>query len=265
MNAQELFSAGKLAEAITAALEQVRNKPTDVNARFFLAELLCFDGAWERADKQLDVMMQQSQEPNMFALLFRQLVRGEVAREQIFRDGRAPDVMVELPQYAQKQLRVCLELRNGDLGAAKTIADEIEGSRPGFSGKVNGKPFGGGVRDLDDRIGTVIELITAHGKCFWVPWENIKSIEFVKPERPLDLMWRKATVDIAGGPGGEVYVPVRYPLADASQWSADAKLGRGTDWFGDENGAICGVGQRMVLVGDEPMSILEIETISQEA
>ena len=163
MNAQDLFSAGKLPEAITAALEQVRNKPTDVNARFFLAELLCFDGAWERADKQMDVLMQQASEPNMFAILFRQLVRGEVAREQIFRDGRAPELMVQLPEYAQDQIRICLEFRVGDLAAAKSLADRVVAARPQYQGQVNGKPFSGGVRDLDDRIGTVAEFITAHG------------------------------------------------------------------------------------------------------
>ncbi|MBN8602668.1 MAG: SciE type virulence protein [Planctomycetes bacterium] len=265
MNAQDLFSAGKLPEAITAALEQVRNKPTDVNARFFLAELLCFDGAWERADKQMDVLMQQASEPNMFAILFRQLVRGEVAREQIFRDGRAPELMVELPEYAQDQIRICLEFRVGDLAAAKSLADRVEAARPQYQGQVNGKPFSGGVRDLDDRIGTVAELITAHGKCFWVPWESVKAIEFSKPERPLDLLWRKAKVDIANGPSGEVYMPVRYPMLQPASYSPDVKLSRGTEWLGDEQDAVCGIGQRMLLVGEDPVSILEIETLVRES
>lgn len=265
MNAQELFSAGKLSEAIAAALEQVRNKPTDVNARFFLAELLCFDGAWERADKQLDVMMQQSKEPNMFAILFRQLVRGEVAREQIFRDGRAPELMVELPEYAQTQIRICLEFRATDLGAAKALADQAESARPQFTGSVNGKPFSGGVRDLDDRLGGVAEIITAHGKCYWVPWENIKSIEFTKPERPLDLLWRKAKVDISGGPSGEVYMPVRYPMLDAASCSAEVKLSRGTEWVGEDDEAVAGIGQRMLLVGEDPMSIMEIDSLTSES
>jgi type VI secretion system protein ImpE len=264
MSAQELFTAGKLPEAIAAALENVRNKPTDVNARFFLAELLCFDGAWERADKQLDTMMQQSSEPNMFAILFRQLVRGEVAREQIFRDGRAPELMVELPEYAKSQIRICLEFRAGDMAAAKSLADQAEAARPQFQGLVNGKAFSGGVRDLDDRLGGVAEVITAHGKCYWVPWENVKSIEFSKPERPLDLLWRKARVEITGGPSGEVYMPVRYPMLDANSCSPEVKLSRGTEWVGEEDEAVAGIGQRMLLVGEDPVSLLEIESLTRD-
>jgi len=261
MDAQDLFSAGKLTEAIAAALEYVRNKPADVNARFFLAELLCFDAAWERADKQLDVMMQQASEPNLFAILFRQLMRGEVAREQIFRDGRAPELMVELPEYAKDQIRICLEFRTGDRAAAKALADQVEAARPQFQGQVNGQAFSGGVRDLDDRIGVVAEFITPHGKCFWVPWESVKSIEFEKPGRPLDLLWRKAQVDIAGGPSGEVYLPVRYPMLDSAAAKSEVKLGRGTEWVGEEQEAISGIGQRMLLVGEDPIPILEIQSL----
>ena len=263
MSAQDLFAKGQLAEAIEAALHAVRNKPSDLNARFFLAELLCFDGAWERADKQLEALLQQAKEPHVFAMLFRQLIRAEVIREQVFRDGRAPEVMVDLDEHAQMQLRLGLALRSQDMAEVKSLAEQAEAIRPQFSGSVNGTGFSGGVRDLDDRISGVYEILTSNGKYLWIPTAAVKSIEFDKPERPLDLIWRKATIDVIGGPGGEVYMPVRYPFANLAQWDVATKLGRGTSWIGDEDSAICGIGQRMLLLGEDAKSLMEIDNLSK--
>ena len=47
--ARDLYTAGKLAEAIEAATAEVRSRPTDHSARGFLAELLCLSGDIERA------------------------------------------------------------------------------------------------------------------------------------------------------------------------------------------------------------------------
>lgn len=263
MSAQDLFAKGQLTEAMEAALNAVRNKPSDLNARFFLAELLCFDGAWERADKQLDALLQQAKEPHVFAMLFRQLIRAEVIREQVFRDGRAPEVMVDLDEHAQTQLRLGLALRSQNLAEVRSLAEKSESIRPQFSGCFNGNAFSGGIRDLDDRISGVYEILTSNGKYLWVPTAAVKSIEFDKPERPLDLIWRKAKIDVIGGPGGEVYMPVRYPLVHAAQWDVATKLGRGTSWVGDEESAICGIGQRVLLIGEDAVSLMEINDLSK--
>src|SRR5690606_17147809 len=80
--AKEHFSAGRLGEALAAATAQVRSRPTDVAARVFLAELLCFAGELERADKQLDLVADQDTTLAVGVALFRQLIRGEQARQQ---------------------------------------------------------------------------------------------------------------------------------------------------------------------------------------
>jgi type VI secretion system protein ImpE len=58
--AKELLDAGKLAGAIEAATAEVKANPTDVPRRTTLFELLCFAGDWDRAEKQIDVIGQQS-------------------------------------------------------------------------------------------------------------------------------------------------------------------------------------------------------------
>ncbi len=103
------------------------------------------------------------------------------------------------------------------------------------------------------------EIQTSTGRYFWVPWKSIQAIEFSKPERPFDLLWRKASVSVAHGPDGEIYMPVRYPSPQG--WSVDAKMGRATDWHECCEGFFTGVGQKIFLVGDQEISILEMESL----
>jgi type VI secretion system protein ImpE len=49
MTAAELFREGKLNEAVEAAIAAVKQKPTDLDARYTLAQMLCFAGDLERA------------------------------------------------------------------------------------------------------------------------------------------------------------------------------------------------------------------------
>ena len=69
MNAQELFKAGKLAEAISALNENLRKNPSDNKSRTFLFELLCFAGEYERVDKQLDLLEGAGKDAMLGALL----------------------------------------------------------------------------------------------------------------------------------------------------------------------------------------------------
>ena len=60
--AKELFDQGQLGAAIDAVTAEVKSNPTDLQRRTFLFELLCFAGQWDRAEKQIDVLAQQSLE-----------------------------------------------------------------------------------------------------------------------------------------------------------------------------------------------------------
>jgi type VI secretion system protein ImpE len=75
----------------------------------------------------------------------------------------------------------------------------------------------------------------------------------------LDLIWRKASVEIDGGPNGDVYMPVRYVITE--QWDDLAKLGRSTQWSDGTPEMPRGVGQRLLVAGDQDKSILEISRI----
>ena len=75
MNAQELFQAGKLNEAVQALGAELRDNPTDVRRRTFLFELLCFAGEYDRAEKQLDVLATDGRPPKWARCYIARLAR----------------------------------------------------------------------------------------------------------------------------------------------------------------------------------------------
>lgn len=261
MTAQEHFQAGRLAEAVQAAVATVKSNPNDLNSRFFFAELLCFQGEWERADRQLDTVVKQPANATLRAHLFRHLIRAEIVREQVLGEGRPPELVVALPESAQLQLELCAAFRLGQVADLPELSERIQSSQQVIKGKCNGNAFQE-LQDLDARFSGTLEVMTASGKYYWVPWSAVRALAFSPAERPMDLIWRKAQLDVNDGPVGEVYVPVRYPFPKSEIWNDSHRLGRATDWVGDESTITTGIGQKMFLVGEDAISIMEIQQLT---
>lgn len=255
MQPEILFRDGKLAAALSAQLEVVKAAPANTPQRIFLAELAAFQGDWDRADRQLEAAISQDSKAGLQPLLMRQLIRAEILREQVFRDGRPPELVVPLPEDGQLQLKICMHCRNGEWEDCNRLLEQSDQSRPKLDGVCDGKGIDTLI-DLDDRLRGVAEILTGTGKYFWIPWSSIRTLEFSKPERPMDLIWRKAAISVEQGPEGEVYIPVRYP--GVSEWSEEEKLGRITDWHEHPGGFVTGSGQRTLLVGDQSQGVLEL-------
>jgi type VI secretion system protein ImpE len=262
MTASELYQAGQLNEAITAATAEVKKHPTDTDRRGFLFELLCFAGDWERADKQLETMVHQDPATAVGLSLFRQLVRAEVWRQQFYDEGRVPEVLGEPSPVFQLHFQASICLREGNAAEAASLLAQAEDQRPHVRGVCDGQPFDDW-RDLDDLTACAFEVLTSTGKYFWIPVERVESIEFHPPQRPQDLLWRRAHMIVAGGPDGEVYLPTIYP---ATRQAGDERLrlGRGTEWLGDEGQPMRGLGQRMFLIGDQDRSIMQLTEVTFE-
>jgi type VI secretion system protein ImpE len=262
MTPQTAFQAGQLTEAIELATDKVRNSPTDTDARSFLAVLLCFAGEWERADKQFDSVNLQNTELAIGVSLIRQLIRAEKSRDEFFNSGRVPEVTNEPPEHLKLMLRAAMELREGATADATALLADAEEKRPAVAGEHGEHEFVG-IRDLDDLLAGVCEVLTSNGKYYLVPFEQIVLLDFKPPEKPLDLLWRQARMIVEDGPDGEVYIPILYHGSSSTD-DAQLRMGRATDWVGDAPGPIRGIGQRELLLGDESFSILEINTIERK-
>ena len=229
MDASELFRAGKLQEAIDALSAGLRDKPSDNKSRTFLFELLCFAGDYQRAEKHLELLEQQSGEAAMGALLYRGALHAEQVRSEMFENKTFP------PAPSQEAA---------------------------IHGSLNGKPFHS-LEDADPRIGSRLEVFAA-GDYMWIPLRDVAVLEMDPPERLRDLLW--APVRLRTGPNfknqdlGEVLMPVIAPLS--CQHPDDAvRLGRVSEWCADEAGDEAPFGQKMLLVDGEELPILEIRKL----
>lgn len=257
-SAAALLRAGKLEDAIAAAQAVVRKAPTDLNARVLLAELLALAGNLERADVLLDAASTIDPSTAMVVAEFRQLIRADMARRQLFRDGRVPEFLEEPTEAQRLQLAALVALRAGDQAEAARQATAAEAARPRTPGTHNGQPFDD-MRDVDDLLAGSFEVLTTTGKYFWIPTERVMSAEFHPPKRPRDLLWRRCSMSVASGPDGEVYVPAIYapedPMTDL------LRLGRETDWRQQEGGPVRGAGQRVFLLGEEDVAVMDLGTL----
>ena len=259
ITAKEHLQAGQLREAIDAALAAVKSHPTDTVSRGLLAELLCAAGEWERADKQIDALGHQDPEAIVGLSLIRQLIRAEVSRQECMEQGRPPELLAEATPFIHKSLEALAATRSGDTVAAVVLLAEAEATRPTVTGVCNGEKFIG-FRDLDDVMAGVVEVLTSTGKYYWIPLERIQTIEFQPPQRPRDLLWRQAEMTVEDGPYGDVFLPAVY-FAPQNQLDDQLRLGRGTKFIEGDGQPTRGVGQRMFLVGDDAVGIMQIESI----
>lgn len=258
MNAGDEFLKGDIQAAVAAATAAVRAAPRDAGKRWMLSEMLLFSGDVEKADRALDAVI--TDDPSPAVLEFRKLLRAEEARRQTFADGRVPKMQGDDPTAAQRAaLQALTYLRFGDQAAAAGAAAEIEASRGRVTGKANGEAFDD-LRDADDVLAPVLEVLTNAGEYMWVPFERIQSLEFEEPKRPRDLYWRKCVIELRDGTEGHIFVPATYPWANA-QTSATLRLGRETDWIEGDGGPVRGLGQRIWLVGENALPITEAQSI----
>jgi type VI secretion system protein ImpE len=83
---------------------------------------------------------------------------------------------------------------------------------------------------------------------------------FHPPKRPRDLAWRRCSMSVTSGPDGDVYIPVTY-VSEPDVTDDAHRLGRETSWSEEGDGPVRGFGQRLFLIGDEAMGIMNIDTI----
>lgn len=229
MKARQLYEAGKLEEAIAALSDELRSDPTNVRQRTFLFELLCFAGQYDRAGKQLEVIAGSSKDAEMGAWLYRSALHAERVRQEKF----DPDGPLVIPP-----------------------------EQPALSGTLNGKPFAS-LTDADPRVGARLEVFAA-GQYTWIPLLHIASVSMEPPRRLRDLLWAPARV-MPGEKFEELELgEVLLPALAAGTWRSDddeVRLGRVTDFVAVDDTHAIPVGQKLLLVDDEPFPFLEVREL----
>jgi type VI secretion system protein ImpE len=257
---KELYQAGRLDEAIEALNAAVRTKPTDTDARGLLAELVCYTGNHERADRLIDQLGTQDPTSIPGYAVIRQLIRGDLTRREVFGQGRLPEFLDAPPDWMKLHLEASIALREGRGAEALAKLAEAEAMRPVVRGTCDDIAFDE-FRDIDDLAAGLVEVITTSGAYYWIPLDRVETIAFEPPRRPRELLWRRAKVEVRNGPDGEVFLPALYPGSSDSK-DDSIRLGRSTDWSEVADAPVTGLGQRCYLVGDELVPMLQIQTLT---
>lgn len=259
-DAQQLFRAGDLRGAVAAQTAAVRAAPADTDKRWFLAELLCFAGDLERADRMLDVIASQVGEAPLNLIVFRQLLRGEEIRRQVLFEGRAPDLSGSglsgagaASLTAVAEVLMLLRLGENEAAASRLAADPAAS----VSGTRNNTAFDE-FRDLDDIFAPLLELLDATGGYSWLAISDVVRLELLPMTRPRDLIWRPTIIEARGGRRYQRWMHCLYAARDQAAGDDGTRLGRRTAWSGDGIGPVRGVGMRSFLVGDEDIAIHDL-------
>ena len=259
MDAGAAFKAGKLAEALSKQTELVKTHPADQSKRLFLFELLAFSGQWDRAARQADAIRYEEVELETAAQGYRKLVESELRRQQWWQAGKAPEFFSPPTAATKLRLEAANLIRGGKPQEAAGLLAQAAGQEPAIAGTLNDKPFTA-LRDCDDLWGPVIEVM-AHGSYYWVPLEQVDTISVTRPKFPRDLLWLPALLSIKDGPAGNVFLPGLYP-GSSEHPDDQVKLGRLTDWLGEDGNPVLGVGQHTYLVDEEPIGLWEWEQLT---
>ena len=226
--AQELYTAGRLNEAIERLGVELRDRPTDARQRTFLFELLTFAGQYDRAEKQLDVLARQGTDAEAGTLVYRSALGAERLREQMFDAGQLPVTDAPHP----------------------------------VSGTLNGRPFQS-IEDADPRVGPRLEVI-AGGRYMWIPLAYLASVSIEAPKRLRDIRWLPAR--ITTGPSirdqdlGEIMLPALSPGAWRHS-DDEIRLGRAADWSELPDGDFAPLGHKLLRIDEELVPLLEVREL----
>ena len=257
MTVREELASGRLDQAIEAAYADVRARPLDHDARGLLLDLLCFTSQWDRAFKQIDVIEAGGADPRVG--VYRGLIEAERARQRFFAVGeRMPGWLVAPPAWMADHLAGCDLLRRGEPESARVLLKQAEAALPDLEVRLGDVRFDG-FRNLDDRLGPILEIMTPSGYT-WIPWEDIEFLDVSAPVVPRDLLWVPARLASCHGPLARVFVPALYP-GTSLESDGTLRLGRETRWRDLGAGLAQGLGLQTFLAGEESRTIMELNNM----
>jgi len=258
MDAKQLFTAGKLREAIDAQIAVVKAKPGDQSSRLFLFELMAFAGEFDRAQRQIDALRYDDIELESGVDSYRKLLASEAVRKRVFKEGLQPKFLGlgdgPPPEHMLLRVDAINKLLAGENSAAAELLAEAAEATPPAVGTLNEKPFEL-FRDADDLLGPVIEVM-AKGDYYWISLEAIDVIALNPPRFPRDLIWAPGRLETQAGESGEIFLPALYPLTYEHVDDA-VKFGRSTDWREIPDGPVLGAGLKTYLIDDDAIPLLD--------
>lgn len=259
MIAEQHLKDGDLNESLRTLQDQVRDEPSTVKHRIFLFQLLAVLGQWKRANTQLDVIKGLDVSAWPMVQTYREAIRCEMLRAEIFGGQRSPLIFGEPQRSIALMIEALRQSATGEYAGAQKLRAEAFELAETASGSIDGDRFEW-IADADSRLGPLLEIIV-NGSYYWIPFHRIIEIRMEAPEDLRDLLWIPAQFTWANG--GECFglIPARYPGSQDYD-NSNLQLGRRTEWLERGTSNYEGVGQRVLVTDSQEYSLLEIRHIS---
>src|SRR5262245_35891627 len=148
-----------------------------------LFQLMVLSGQWDRALTQLYVIKEMDPEADDFVRTYREVVRCELFRKEVFAGARTPLVLGEPQEWIARLTEAARLLGEGKVAEAAELRAAAFEAAPAVAGSLNGEPFEW-IADADVRLGPVCEAML-NGKYYWIPFERLSRIDV---EAPSDLL-----------------------------------------------------------------------------
>lgn len=258
MRAEALFREGKLGSALEELQQLIRSHPENSRYRVFLFQLLAILGEWKRALSQLDVLDDLDKSTWSMVHTYRDAIRCEALRKEIFAGRQKPLIFGEPNQWIAlllESLRLIGEAQFAPALDLRNQAFELASER---SGSIDEQAFCW-IADADSRLGPVLEVIL-NGRYYWVPFDQVSDIKFTAVTDLRDLVWLPAHFTWVNG--GEAFglIPSRYPGSEKAS-DPGLQLARKTEWIELAEGVTIGTGQRMLATDQNEYALFDIRSV----
>jgi type VI secretion system protein ImpE len=258
LSAQDVLRAGRVDEALTELQQEVRRQPADARLRIFLFQLLCVRGEWNRALTQLNVAGELDAGALLMVQTYREALRCEVYRAQVFAGSRSPMSLGEPDAWFAPLVQSLAVAAEGRLEEAAQLRQSAFDAAPATPGILNGQAFEW-IADGDARLGPCLELIVS-GRYYWVPFHRVRTIELEAPSDLRDFVWTPAQLTWANGGEAVALVPTRYPGTETAADPA-LRLSRRTEWQERSADTYIGLGQRVFITDTGETALLDVRSI----
>jgi type VI secretion system protein ImpE len=259
MTAHELYLQGNLTEAINTLSSEIKQKPTDIQKRTFLFELLVFKGEYARACKQLDIIAHY--QPSSQLVLYSMNISAELARLDVFNGQSEPELFTDPPEFIEYYLKSIREYNNGNYDNVSVLLDQAYNKSVYRSWNiVNENTSVEYIVDTNILINNILEVFV-NDKYFWIPFQHIKCLKVHQPTLLRDLIWTVADIecdeDYSSVPN-RVFLPVLYCNSSLSI-DDNVKLGRVTEWNEASASILVPKGRKTYSADQNDYSIFELQ------
>lgn len=252
---QQWMANRSLTAVMQETEQQIKLNPTDPAQRWLLFQLLCLQGDWQRALKQLQTCAQIKSGFEQQAHAYRGLITCELYRQECFAGRKRPGVIQQQPAWVDQLLDAIAQNYSGN----ETQADEIREAALSSTKDVSGTVEPGGtfvwIADSDTWLGSTIELVIG-GIYTWLPFEQIHSISSKPPETILDLLWKPAQLTLKNGSEHPAFLLARCCGSELA--GEPLMLCRETIWQEHGKTSVRALGQKTWQTDRGDMGILEI-------